>query len=222
MGRRGCKASILPGADPGRADSNPVPTARLRALCLGLGSGKMSAMAAKPTWQIRPEQTGDEDGIDLVLRRAFGGANAANLVRTLRREGGYDQDLSLVAVEEAGGHRVVGHVLFSPIAIVHGDAPSPAMALGPLAVSPDRQRKGVGAALVQAGLEACRARGLAIVLVLGDPAYYSRFGFVHAGDAHIEPPHANWARAYQVVELLPGALRETSGVARYPSAWDDV
>ncbi len=182
----------------------------------------MALMDALRPWQIRPEQPGDEDGIDLVLRRAFSGSNAADLVRTLRRERGYDPDLSLVAVEQAGGDLIVGHVLFSPMAIVHGDAPCPAMALGPLGVMPDRQRQGIGRTLVEAGLAACRDRGLAIVLVLGDPAYYGSLGFEPAAAARIEPPHAGWSEAYQVIELLPGALRETRGVARYPAAWDDV
>ncbi len=179
-------------------------------------------MDTEAAWSLRPEQPGDEAGIEAVLQRAFGGANAANLVRILRTQGGYDPALSFVAIEEAPAPRIIGHVLFSPIAIVHGDAPSPAMALGPLGVMPDRQRTGVGTALVEHGLACCRERGLGIVLVLGDPGYYSRFGFGPAAEARIEAPHPGWAESYQVLELLAGSLKETRGIARYPAPWDDA
>ena len=174
------------------------------------------------TWTLRSEQPDDEAGIDTLLRRAFGGENAANLVRNLRQAGAYDPALSLVAHEDAPAPRIVGHVLFSPVVIVQGDAPSPAMALGPLGVMPDRQRRGIGQALVQAGLTLCRERELGIVLVVGDPGYYARFGFTRAVDAHIEAPHASWTEAYQVLEILPGALRETRGRARYPTPWAEA
>jgi len=179
-------------------------------------------MDVEPNWSIRSEQGGDAEGIDAVLRRAFLGANAAHLVRSLRAQGGYDPDLSLVAVERGPPDRIIGHVLFSPVAIVHGDAPSPALALGPLGVAPSRQRIGVGSALVQAGLARCRERRLSIVLVVGDPGYYARFGFVPASSARIQPPYASWAAAYQVLELLPGALRDARGLARYPAPWDEA
>ncbi len=174
------------------------------------------------TWTVRAEQPGDEAGIDALHRRAFGGENAANLVRILRAEGAYDPALSLLAYEETPATRIVGHVLFSPVVIVQGGAPHPAMALGPLGVIPDRQQRGIGRALVRAGLAACRERELAIVLVVGDPGYYARFGFTRAVDAHIEAPHASWTEAYQVLEVLPGALRKTRGRARYPAAWADA
>lgn len=179
-------------------------------------------MDAQPTWTIRPEEAGDAAGIEALHRRAFGGDNAANLVRTLREQGGYDPALSLVACETTPAPRIIGHVLFSPIAIVRGDAPTPAMALGPLGIMPDRQQQGIGTALVNAGLALCRERELAIVLVLGDPAYYARFGFKPAEGARIEAPHAGWGESYQVLELLPGALKETRGLARYPAAWEDA
>lgn len=173
-------------------------------------------------WTVRTEEPGDAEGIDRVLRRAFQGDNAADLVRTLRSQGGYDAGLSWVALESEPVPRIVGHVLFSPIAIVRGDVPAPALALGPLGVMPDRQRHGVGSAIVEAGLKASRDAGHGIVLVLGDPAYYSRFGFALASEARIEPPDPDWAGAFQVLGLMPRALDGVRGMARYPSAWDDV
>lgn len=173
-------------------------------------------------WVVRSEEPRDAEGIDRVHRRAFEGDNAADLVRTLRAEGGYEPDLSLVAVSTGPSPRVLGHVLFSPIAIVRGDAPAPALALGPLGVMPDSQRQGIGSALVRAGLDACRAAGHGIVLVLGDPAYYGRFGFGLAGDVRIRPPDPDWSGAFQVLGLTARALEGVRGVVRYPPAWDDV
>lgn len=179
-------------------------------------------MSKALTWTLRSEHPRHADGIDRVHRRAFQGENAGGLVRRLRAEGGYDPALSLVAEEEGGAGEVLGHVLFSPIAIVRGDAPAPALALGPLGVLPARQGQGLGSALVRAGLEACRKAGYGIVLVLGDPGYYSRFGFLPASGARIEPPRPEWAGAFQVLALIPGALDVVRGIARYPEAFDDV
>ena len=179
-------------------------------------------MTEGPDWIVRSERPEDASGIDRVLRRAFDGDNAADLVTVLRRDGGYDPGLSIVATSDDAEGRVLAHVLFSPIAIVQGDFPAPALALGPLGVLPERQRQGLGSAVVRAGLDACRDAGHGIVLVLGDPAYYGRFGFVLASELDIRPPHANWAGAYQVLGLTNAALDGVRGLARYPSAWDDV
>jgi putative acetyltransferase len=171
---------------------------------------------------LRTETPADRAGIDRVLRRAFGGSNAAILVERLRAEGGYDPGLSWVACEERPAPRIVGHVLFSPIAIVRGGPPAPALALAPLGVAPDRQRRGVGTALVRRGLAEARRRGHAIVLVLGDPGYYSRFGFRLAVRWRIRPPRSSWTGAFQALGLHPGALETARGEARYPAAFDEV
>lgn len=116
---------------------------------------------------IRPERPEDAPAIRSILVAAFGGEDEARLVERLRADG--DAALSLVAVEEG---RVVGHVLFSRLA-----APFPALALAPLAVDPARQRSGIGAALVRAGVATAGREAWAGVFVLGEPAYYGRFGF---------------------------------------------
>ena len=179
-------------------------------------------MSKEQSWHVRPEGPGDAEGIDLALRRAFRGDNAADLVRRLRDEGGYDPGLSWVAVDVGPGGRILGHVLFSPIAVVRGAAPAPALALAPLGVLQDHQRMGIGSALVLRGLDACREHGFGIVLVLGDPGYYARFGFKRASTVGIEPPYAAWADAFQVLGLTPGALDHVRGVARYPDTFSDV
>jgi putative acetyltransferase len=100
------------------------------------------------------------------------------------REGGFLR-VSLVA-ERAG--RVVGHILFSDLPIITGDGPVPALSLAPMAVLPELQRQGIGSALVQRGLEACRQQGHRVVVVLGLSHFYPRFGFSPKLAAHLESP----------------------------------
>ena len=97
----------------------------------------------------------------------FPTSDEARLVERFRADG--DAALSLVAVE---AEAVVGHVLFSRLR-----APAAALALAPLAVRADRRRRGIGARLVRAGLDRAKREGWRAVVVLGDPAYYRRFGF---------------------------------------------
>ena len=116
---------------------------------------------------IRPETADDREAVRQLLLAAFPTCGEARLVERLRGDG--DAALSLVAVEVEA---VVGHVLFSRLR-----APAAALALAPLAVRADRRRRGIGARLVRAGLDRAKREGWRAVVVLGDPAYYSRFGF---------------------------------------------
>jgi putative acetyltransferase len=113
------------------------------------------------------ETVADHAAVGRLHRLAFGGDAEARLVDALRRSGA--AAVSLVA--ECGGG-VVGHVLLSRLI-----SPPDALALAPLAVLPDQQRRGVGSALVRAALARARERGWTAVFVLADPAYYGRFGF---------------------------------------------
>lgn len=122
---------------------------------------------------VREERVGDETAVAALLCAAFGGDAEARLVRDLRRDG--DLLLALVA-EDAGG--IVGYIAFSPVVGLGMSA----AALAPLAVLPERQRGGIGRTLVERGLAWLAGEGLRLVFVLGDPAYYSRFGFA-AGTA---------------------------------------
>jgi putative acetyltransferase len=111
---------------------------------------------------IRPETSVDHEAIRHVNRLAFAQDDEARLVDALR-DGGYIR-VSLVA--EVGG-QVVGHILFSDLPIITGARTVPALALAPMAVLPELQRQGIGSALVQKGLEACRQQDHRIVVVLG-------------------------------------------------------
>ena len=126
---------------------------------------------------IRPERAGDEAAIHGVVAAAFDGhphsdGSEPGIVDALRADG----DLAISLVAEEGG-AIVGHVAFSPVSV--SDGSQGWFGLGPAAVDPARQGEGIGTALIERGLDLLRDRGAAGCVVLGDPAYYARFGFAH-------------------------------------------
>ena len=134
---------------------------------------------------IRAETVADLSAIHEVNAHAFGRQGEAQLVDALRASESFLRELSLVAVSNG---RVVGHVLFTRIHIRTPDRNVPALALAPLAVHPVCQSQGIGSALVRRGLDDARSLGHAIIVVVGHPKYYPRFGFVSAreiGRAHV-------------------------------------
>jgi len=132
---------------------------------------------------MRPENRNDRSTIHGLLTHAFGGTAEAMLVDALRQDGALL--VSLVAVED---DRIVGHVAASPMHSDNGGNRLAAAALAPLAVAPDRQRRGAGSALVVALLDALDRQQVDFVIVLGDPAWYQRFGFERAADTGLRTP----------------------------------
>jgi putative acetyltransferase len=165
------------------------------------------------TMRIRTEDEADRAAIHAVNRAAFGTVVEANLVDVLRRKA--PQFVSLVAdVDDA----IVGHIVFSKVWLTGRDDLR-LMALGPMAVAPDYQRKGIGSALVRAGLTSCRQLGCQGVVVLGHAEYYPRFGFSPAVRYAIRSEYDVPEDVFMVVELEAGALRGASGVVRYDEAF---
>jgi putative acetyltransferase len=159
---------------------------------------------------IRREQPGDAAAAREVHICAFGRPDEAHLVERLRaRARPY---LGLVAAE-AGA--VVGHVVFAPVTLHCYQAPYTVLALAPMAVRPAWQRRGIGSALVRDGLGACRAAGHDVVVVVGHPAFYPRFGFVPARPLGLLSEPAFPDDAFMVAELTPGALRGRRGVVLF-------
>jgi putative acetyltransferase len=123
---------------------------------------------------LRLESAGDAPQIRALLEASFPGHDEAALVDNLRRDG--DTVLSLVA--EADG-LVIGHVLFSRVTVEREPGSSQALALAPLAVHPDHQRQGTGTRLVREAHACLAEMGETLSIVVGEPAYYSRFGYSH-------------------------------------------
>lgn len=97
-----------------------------------------------------------------------------------------------------------------------------AAGLAPLAVAPAVQRQGIGSQLARAGLEICRERGFALVVVLGDPAYYARFGFEPASAHGLGGDYPAPEGAFRVMALVAGALNGARGTVHYHAAFNDV
>jgi len=170
----------------------------------------VSWAAANPI--VRPETTADHAAIRAVTEAAFGRPDEADLVDNLRRESAVLRSL----VAEMGG-QVVGHILFTRMWIDHTGGSTAAVALAPMAVLPALQRQGVGAQLIRAGLDSLRAHGERIVIVLGHPDYYPRFGFSVEKARCLASPFP--PEAFMALELNPGALTDVRGTVRYPAAF---
>ena len=160
---------------------------------------------------IRRERPRDVAVVDAVTRAAFGRELEPSLLGRLREDEGWLPELSLVA-DLAG--EVVGHVVCTRGFV----SDAPAVGLGPISVRPDRQRSGVGHALMHAVLGAAEAKGEPLVALLGDPKFYRRFGFVAASDAGIDSPDPAWGEHFQVRTL--GA--SITGTFRYAAPFEDA
>jgi putative acetyltransferase len=157
---------------------------------------------------LRSEFPEDIAAIHFVNQQAFGRRDEADLVDALRSEGAVLGSFVALLDEE-----IVGHVLFSRMSIEAANS-VPAVALAPATVLPRHQRAGIGARLIRHGLERLRTDGERIVLVLGEPEYYGRFGFSAEMARDLATPFP--AEAYMALELrrvwpLSAILRQQKG-----------
>ena len=171
-----------------------------------------NSTAAGRAVHIRAESAGDQDErarIHSVQAAAFGRAAEADLVDQLRA-GGH----SLISLVAEVDKCVVGHILFSRMRIKAPRGSISAVALAPVAVLPEHQRQGIGGLLIRHGLELLRSRGERIVIVLGHPAYYPKFGFSADKAKMLESPFP--PEAFMAMELCAGALDGVRGPVIYP------
>jgi len=166
--------------------------------------------------EIRAEGPADIAGIRAVNRAAFETGVESDLVDALREQA---QPIVSLVADAAGS--IVGHILFSPVTL-SDHAGLNIMALAPMAVLPAEQRRGVGSALVRAGLERCNEIGCCAVIVLGHAEYYPRFGFVPASRFGIGCEYDVPDEVFMALELEPGALRGRSGTIKYHAAFANV
>ena len=165
---------------------------------------------------IRAEEQGDWAAVHAVNAAAFETSGEARLVARLREEA--QPVVSLVADEN---DEVVGHVMFSPV-LLSGHARLKVMGLGPMAVLPKLQRKGIGSALVRAGLDQCKQLGFGAVVLVGHSEFYSRFGFRPASHFHLTCEFDVPEEAFMAVELEPEFLADVHDIIKYHPGFSEV
>jgi len=166
--------------------------------------------------KVRAERPQDRASVRAVNAAAFETLAEADLVDAVR-----EQAHPLVSLVAELNGEIVGHILFSPVAL-DGHPERRILGLAPMAVAPARQRQGIGSALVRAGLERCRELGYGAVVLLGHPAYYPRFGFQPAARFGIGSEYAAPDEAFMLLELVPGYLGGASGAVRFHAAFQRV
>jgi putative acetyltransferase len=165
--------------------------------------------------EVRTELPGDFAEISAVVASAFEREEEARLVEALRELPGFDPRLSLVAVDSrSAAEQIIGHILFTDILIRRvNESAVRAVALAPVAVVPDWQRRGIGSRLTAAGLAACRARGDRWVIVVGHADFYPRFGFRSARARGLEVPFPVEDASFMVCDLASDASDSSTSIA---------
>lgn len=159
---------------------------------------------------VRPETPADVGAIREINRAAFGVSVEADLVDRLRNDG----DLLLSLVAEDGG-RIAGHCGFSRLTVHSLGRVARAVSLGPVAVWPDKQRNGIGQMMIREGIARLIRARETLIFVLGDPNYYSRFGFdAGAATAFRTPYDGPYLQVLRLRDDAPAA-----GEVRYAPAF---
>lgn len=166
---------------------------------------------------VRTETPEDHESVRRVNELAFGRRNEADLVDALRVNA--RPYISLVAVVD---EQVMGHIFFSLVSVESEAGAFNAIGLGPLAVLPEHQNKGIGSRLARAGLKECARLGEDIVVVLGHPNYYPRFGFVPASSKGLRSEYDVPDDVFMITELTEGALAGRGGLVKYRPEFSKV
>ncbi len=163
--------------------------------------------------RVRTAEPADREQISEVLEAAFPSGAESALVRELRKNG--HLVISLVAEE---GAQLLGYIGFSPV--MQGTEII-GLGLAPVAVRPEHQRNGVGSELITQGLRRAAKSGFDLVVVLGDPLYYRRFGFTRASESGLKDEYGG-GDAFQVKVLGPRSESLRGGVVKYSMEFESL
>ncbi|WP_274426988.1 GNAT family N-acetyltransferase [Chelativorans sp. YIM 93263] len=161
---------------------------------------------------IRPEEADDKTAIHALHKTVFGSDGEARLVDALRR----DDEVVLSLVAERDGD-VRGHILFSRLFLRDGEKAFRAVALAPLAVDRDHQGEGIGSALVEEAHLRLQAQNERLSIVLGDPAYYERFGYRHGRASGFDSVYQG-----EALQALAWDDAPHTGHLDYPAAFSEL
>lgn len=168
---------------------------------------------------IRKESEKDHQKVFSLLKAAFGKDNEAVLVEKLRKRNDFIPDLSLIAEMN---EELVAYILFTKISIIREEQAYETLALAPVAVHPEYQKKGIGKKLITDALSRCRQLGFRSVIVLGHAEYYPAFGFKPACNWNISAPFEVPSEAFMALELSENELAGKSGRVEYPPEFSEV
>jgi putative acetyltransferase len=167
---------------------------------------------------LRREEPGDHAEVGELVRLAFDGRpNEPALVEHLRSGHTARPEFAMVAEHEG---RLIGHSMLSDVDVVGDQTSERILILAPVSVHPEAQRRGVGSALVRCQIERATDAGELAIVVLGDPAYYARFGFEPSEPLGVSPPNGVPAEAFGLCLLQPDRLLR--GTVRFPPVFEET
>jgi len=167
---------------------------------------------------IRKEEEKDHKQIYEVNKLAFQQENEGKLIEKIRNTENFIPELSIVAEID---NRIVGHILFSKIKIV-GKSVYESLALAPMAVIPEFQKKGIGSELVKIGIKMAKKLGFDSIIVIGHKEYYPKFGFQRASKWNIKCPFEVPDEVFMAIELTEKAFEGKAGTVEYPDEFNEV
>lgn len=170
--------------------------------------------------KIRQECEKDYNRTEEIVKQAFLGEEFSDqtehkLVHRIRKSNAFIPELSLVAVEK----EVIGHILLSKIKIVDGSTAVDSLALAPVSVAREYQKKGIGSLLISSVIRKAKELGYHSVIVLGHKEYYPKFGFKPASLWNIRAPFDVPDEVFMAIELTENALQNVQGVVQYSEAF---
>ncbi|KQL39260.1 GCN5 family acetyltransferase [Bacillus sp. FJAT-25509] len=171
---------------------------------------------------IRPELNTEYNTTEEIIKNAFLNEEYSDkrehlLVNRIRKSDAFIPELSLVALSQ--GNKVIGHILLSKIKIVDGDNAVDSLALAPVSVTPEYQKKGIGRQLIHVALKNAKDLGYSSVIVLGHKDYYPKFGFKPASLWNIQAPFEVPDEVFMALELTHNSLEKVQGVVHYSKAF---
>ena len=170
--------------------------------------------------EIRKEAESDFSDVYQLNKAAFGQDSEPKLVDLLRKTNAFIPELSLVATSE---NKVVGHILFTKIKIKDDNGNEfDSLALAPMAVRPDLQKKGIGGQLIRYGINKAKELGHKSVIVLGHEQYYPKFGFVPTEKWEIKAPFFVPTNVFMGIELVENGFAGVTGTVKYPKEFETV